>query len=187
MEPQPYFYGVDGMDDHGWGCCYRSGQMLLGALGLPVPHLRLMMERCGTLAAYQNGERGQGVWIEPPDVGQFMSWYAPEVRVKEWLYCPQDEAARRMLRHTPAHYRRRFRQPSPLRRRLQRKLRAGVPAVIDNGVSAYLLVGLDEDTVTLLDPHVTAAKDARRTMPARWFWSQPLWMVLSASTLPASE
>ena len=61
------------------------------------------------------------------------------------------------------------------------RLKLAYETLPGNWVSAYLLVGLGEDTVTLLDPHVTAAKDARRTMPARWFWAQPLWMVLSCS------
>ena len=190
-----YHYECDGIRDSGWGCCYRCGQMLIGAAGLRVPSLPRMMALCGTLEAYKAGRTGRPLWIEPPDVARCARRAAagPRWSVREWLLLPGgggDRAADgHMLRHRPAHYRegpraaarrrRLFGDPGRARRRVARHLREqGTPVVVDNGTSAYLLVRIAGGRVHCLDPHVTDPSRMERSWDERAFWSgHPLWMM----------
>ena len=190
-----YFYGCDGFKDHNWGCCYRCGQMLAGALGLRVPELPTLMSWCGTLKAYKEGRIGRPLWIEPPDVARCVRRLVDargagrRWKVREWLYMPDDRARSRMLRCSPDHYRRVLRSRAGAGDRLRRHLRRHrTPVVVDNGISAYVVVGMrcagasgsGPCVLRYFDPHQTQASRVENTWTEDQFWAHPLWMMATA-------
>ena len=189
-----YFYGCDGIGDFEWGCCYRAGQMLIAAAGLPVPSIQAMTEWCGTSEAYSSGHTGQDVWIEPPDVARCFERLETKHKwkVREWLFMPQDSASSRMLRTELSHYtsasssRRKghVRCPIEARDRLRRHFARdnAMPVVVDNGISAYLVHKIDTERqrVHYMDPHATSRGAVPRSWSEADFWDSPLWMLATA-------
>ena len=153
-------YGSQGFDDHNWGCCYRAGQMLIGALSAEIPSVPEMMRVCGTWpeGVEQDEElevdNTRSLWIEPADVARCARQRVSE---KDWEVCQWifGAARGRMMRQPQIPYAEVT--PEDLRRHLRE---TGVPVVVDNGISAYLLTRVDDDDRHhYLDPHKTRDED----------------------------
>ena len=190
---QVHHYGQgDIVDDSGWGCVYRCIQMLISHIdSSKIPTMRRLMQFFGTWPLYQQGERSQRLWLEPPDAARYL-WAAHGIRATQWLYLSAPHTPSATLRYTPQHYRD-TPQASIVRDwdSMLRALRAHFaqsrcPVVVDNGTSAYILADIQDDKVDnngdhspclILDLHVTSSENAASWMPPEFLRRARLWMM----------
>ena len=182
-----YHYRIDGVEDSGWGCVYRSLQTSLGAVGHPVPHITTIMKAMGTHAPYLQGQRGQALWLEPALAASYLREHWG-VECEEYLYCPHQAAMTRILKTPPEHYRgRTFSSIDPMIQILRQHFAQpdAPPIILDNGISCYnLAAGEKPGRWVLLDPHSTES-GVRRPVTTAWLQQAPLWMIAMPLPDPA--
>ncbi|KAL1530131.1 hypothetical protein AB1Y20_001049 [Prymnesium parvum] len=150
-----YHYGVDGSDDHGWGCGYRTVQTMLSWLSPELPPSLPTLQRVLSNAypAVYPGPRG---WIGVNDAAVLVNLLQnAEVKV---LTIPSGQAADSVLAELAEHFD-----------------HGGGPVMVGGGGDPYskTVLGVSQSPAALLvmDPHysgtaLTAAEAAQL---------EPLW------------
>lgn len=158
--PRARGYGSDGVDDSGWGCVYRSVQNAEAFAGLRVSAFEALVHKARRL------------WGEEAEPGDFAGH-----RGRGVAYLVGDE--RGLLKRTRRRDYRASRRMSLGEFETYATAAAAAGAstfVVDDGVSAYAVVGGADGEARWADPHVKSA--SRLTRYRRQLRRARGWMVL---------
>lgn len=180
-----YFYGCDGVSDHGYGCVYRIIQLQWTALlGEPAPTIVAIQRELGIT---HNPMRSRSSWIEPSDAYTFLKRrdvLPPSAKLLLWFDQPErvvhqfTHQTMRRMKITDAH-RIYFNKRALLDDLMASFRRHRLPILIDDGIFGFAIVGfLASGDLRIVDPHVTEKARALKTMTKETFFSRKLWMVL---------
>ena len=183
-----FFYGVDGVQDHGWGCVYRAAQNLFAALDMrPVPTIANMMDDLGVPGSATGRQR----WIEPLQVKELLQLYCARGTLSLGGYGPVlvglSPRPERMLRTQVSDMDRVHGDWRAFHADVMRHLEAAqVPVVVDDGVVGQCIAGFRGDPMDpatgdyiLVDPHATGeGQQVRTTSVDRFYASAPMMMAL---------
>jgi len=157
-----YHYMQDGINDSGWGCCYRTLQTVISWYQLqhltnkPVPtiwEIQKLLKKHDTLRA--DLEVGSKTWIGTQEGSYAIMWYLGYATRS--LHCSSVED---MSSHTSVfedHFR-----------------RVGSPVMMGVGDLAFGLVGISVDDKTgdtsylVVDPHYTGADNIKSVIDGKW-------------------
>jgi hypothetical protein len=139
-----FCYGSEGVDDHGWGCCYRSLQNVLCVLGVsPVPHINTLVDI--------SNNRPRSKWVEP---AQLVRAVPDACTTESAVALLSGRAQEAMLFTTPADYTHTFVEREALEAWVRAALDAGGALLLDNGTCSYAMDARSA-VCTLYDPHTS--------------------------------
>ena len=168
IEIDIYRYGSQHLQDHGWGCVYRSLQNLTAMRKLPVPTISQMQQDIGI----DPSGTGRHLWIEPIDVRRYLPENAALV-----LFSNVDNPDDYMLRTRASDVDRIVTTKQDADDFLRACLAKQQPVLLDDSVYSYLLIGLLDDDYIYIDPH--CSDNNVRSLSRSEFYNRNLWMMLS--------
>ncbi|CDP15077.1 unnamed protein product [Coffea canephora] len=156
-----YHYLLDGFDDSGWGCAYRSLQTIVSWFrlqhysGIDVPSHREIQQTLVEIGDKDPSFIGSREWIGAIELSfvldKLLGVSCKVINVRSGAELP--EKCRELALHFDTQ---------------------GTPVMIGGGVLAYTLLGVDYNEVSgdcaflILDPHYTGTDDLKRIVSGGW-------------------
>ncbi|KAK8959644.1 putative Ufm1-specific protease [Platanthera guangdongensis] len=156
-----YHYLLDGIDDNGWGCAYRSLQTIMSWFGLQhytsveVPSHREIQQALVEIGDKEPSFVGSHEWIGAVELGfvldKLLGVSCKIMNVRSGAELP--EKCRELTAHFESQ---------------------GTPVMIGGGVLAYTLLGVDYNEASgdcaflILDPHYTGNDDLKKIVSGGW-------------------
>ena len=170
LQDKIYYYNCDGFDDSGWGCVYRCLQTLLENLDKDTPSVLEIMKLLDM--KYNPHDSLINMWIEPIDcVNVLKNHY----KIDSKLICYKPTISNehdRMNRTTNKDFQQIFKNESILFF-IYDNLKH--PMIIDDGVYSYLLYGVDDHSIYIIDPHKKNNNQKREFSIGRFL--DNFWMI----------
>ncbi|XP_020573185.1 probable Ufm1-specific protease isoform X2 [Phalaenopsis equestris] len=158
---QYYHYLLDGMDDNGWGCAYRSLQTIISWFRLQhytsigVPSHREIQQALVDIGDKEPSFVGSREWIGAIELGfvldKLLGVSCKIMNLRSGAELP--EKCRELAMHFESQ---------------------GTPVMIGGGVLAYTLLGVDYNEANgdcaflILDPHYTGNDDIKKIVNGGW-------------------
>ncbi|KAK8929050.1 putative Ufm1-specific protease [Platanthera zijinensis] len=156
-----YHYLLDGIDDNGWGCAYRSLQTIMSWFGLQhytsveVPSHREIQQALVEIGDKEPSFVGSHEWIGAVELSfvldKLLGVSCKIMNVRSGAELP--EKCRELAAHFESQ---------------------GTPVMIGGGVLAYTLLGVDYNEASgdcaflILDPHYTGNDDLKKIVSGGW-------------------
>ncbi|XP_028555996.1 probable Ufm1-specific protease isoform X4 [Dendrobium catenatum] len=163
-----YHYLLDGIDDNGWGCAYRSLQTIISWFRLQryasieVPSHREIQQALVDIGDKEPSFVGSREWIGAIELGfvldKLLGVSCKIMNLRSGAELP--EKCRELAKHFESQ---------------------GTPVMIGGGVLAYTLLGVDYNETSgdcaflILDPHYTGNDDLKKIVNGGWCgWKKPV-------------
>lgn len=136
-----FYYGIDGVNDHGWGCGYRTLQTIISHFIEPekVPSIGKIQEELVEIGDKPDGFKGSKEWIGSVEVAYMVDSFT-------------DHPCR--IKHYPAGQSGRL---ADMREDIVKHFEKGQAAPIMMGgnrdTSSKAVVGIKNDNLLIVDPH----------------------------------
>ena len=170
LQNKIYYYHCDGFDDRGWGCVYRCLQTLLSHMNKDVPTILEIMRLLDI--KYDLRKSLINMWIEPIDCINVLK-NTFKINSKLISYIPLlSNHNERMNRTTMNDFQQIFKNESILFF-IYNNLK--YPMIIDDGIYSYLLYGIDDHRIYIMDPHKTNNNQKREISIGRFL--DNFWMI----------
>lgn len=179
MEFKTFYYGCDGVKDHGWGCSYRNLQTILSAYGrnTTIPTIDELLMYFRNKNVVRHNMIVPSLWIEPQHIRMYLQ-EKHKFSGQHVLVAPMGlaSASKYLLKTKVDDFDVTYYNTKLLMDEIHNYFeKETLPIVIDNGIYSYC-IHRRGDGYVLIDPHVEGENHVREIDVLK-FLGNETWMV----------